>query len=212
REFECMNDEHTSCKTGQYTKDLSRKVISDHFGRNKACTRLIKSWPLFCRKHYQRATYNTAKWQVRKIELILRQFDIIEGQIPGTTYNVVLKKSEEQRLNTYSRKFTSNHGNADEAAAAVVPDEGKHFEAPINVLRELELDLGPNKSIHEVKGTVNLILDMLKKEETKQVPSIEFLPELDEEGRPTKGKTPKKARVSKKGAVKKTKASPKSKS
>jgi hypothetical protein len=36
------NDDYNECKTGQYTMDLSRKVISDHFGRNKACTRIIK--------------------------------------------------------------------------------------------------------------------------------------------------------------------------
>lgn len=42
REFVCMNDEYSKCRTGQYTLALSRKVISDHFGRNKACTRDLK--------------------------------------------------------------------------------------------------------------------------------------------------------------------------
>lgn len=40
REFVCMNDEYSKCRTGQYNLALSRKVISDHFGRNKACTRV----------------------------------------------------------------------------------------------------------------------------------------------------------------------------
>jgi hypothetical protein len=141
REFTCVNDEYTRCRTGQYTKDLSRKVISDHFGRNKACTRDITDWPLFCRKHYQRATYNKALWQIRKLNLILRQFNIINRQFPGTTYDIVLKKSEESRLNEYSRKIAAGLAAAD-AAAAVAPRPAKHFEAPIDVLRELDQYLG----------------------------------------------------------------------
>ena len=52
-------------------------------------------WPLFCRKHYQRATYNQKLWQSRKITLMLRQFNIIEAQFPGTKYIVAPKKTEE---------------------------------------------------------------------------------------------------------------------
>jgi hypothetical protein len=147
REFICMNDEHTRCMTGQYTKDLSRKVISDHFGRNKACTRDITDWPLFCRKHYQRATYNKKKWQIRKVQLILRQFDVIEKQFPGTTYDIAFKKSEEARLNSYSRSVAAGM-KQDDAMDKVAPKEGKHFEAPIDVLRELDQYVGTGKS-HE---------------------------------------------------------------
>ncbi|KAJ4295427.1 hypothetical protein N0V90_007439 [Kalmusia sp. IMI 367209] len=209
--FHCMNDEFEECRTGQTTMDLSRKVISDHFGRNKACTRLITEWPLFCRKHYQRATYNQKLWQTRKITLILRQFDIIEAQFPGTKYTVALKKSEEQRLNTFSRKVASGK-TEEEAADIVAPEKGKHFEAPVNVLREIEQlnYLGEDKTKDEVEQAVNTIKDMLDNEDTDQVPSIEFLPQLDTNGIPyeTRNKTPKnsttKARVSAKGGVKKS--------
>jgi hypothetical protein len=184
RGFICFNDEHTRCKTGQYTKDLSRKVISDHFGRNKACTRDITDWPLFCRKHYQRATYNKAKWQVRKINLILRQFDIIEKDFPGTTYDVALKKSEEARLNQFSRQVASGV-DKETAAEKVAPAAGKAFEAPIDVLRELDLSIGRGKTYDEAKLIVDMILQMLEEQETEQVPSIEFLPRI-----PGKVKTP----------------------
>lgn len=215
REFHCMNDEFAECMTGQYTTDLSRKVISDHFGRNKTCTRQITDWPLFCRKHYQRATYNTSLWQIRKVNLIDRQFDIIEDQIPGTKYKVSLKKSEEQRLNAYSRKIASGM-DVDDAEDAVAPIEGgKHFEAPIKVLRELEHELGDNKTQKQVKHTVKLISQMLENGETGQVPSIEFLPQLDKAGRPVAFSASKPApktrktqpRVSAKGAIQKASSS-----
>lgn len=208
-EFSCMNDEFEACRTGQTTKDLSRKVISDHFGRNKACTRLITDWPLFCRKHYQRATYNQKLWQSRKITLILRQFDIIESQFPGTMYTVALKKSEEQRLNTFSRKLAAGKTELEAAALVAPAEKAKYFEAPVNVLREIEQlnYLGENKTKAEAEATVNTISDMLESGDSSQVPSIEFLPQLDAHGNPyntvNHGKSLKKssARVSKKGAV-----------
>jgi hypothetical protein len=186
REFICKNDEQSRCITGQYTKELSRKVISDHFGRNKACTRDITDWPLFCRKHYQRATYNKQLWQIRKLNLIFRQFDVIEAQFPGTTYDIAFKKSEESRLNEYSRKIASGW-TEDAAAKAVAPAQGKHFEAPIEILRELDLDLGKNKTIDEVKEVAEKILKQITDEATLQVPAIEFLPNL-----PGKAASPKK--------------------
>jgi hypothetical protein len=204
--------------TGQYTKDLSRKVISDHFGRNKACTRDVTDWPLFCRKHYQRATYNKKKWQIRKVQLILRQFDVIEKEFPGTTYDIAFKKSEEARLNTYSRQVAAGIQQPD-AAKRVKPKEGKHFEAPIDVLRELDQWVGFDKTHNEVQKIVDVILQMLEDKETEQVPSIEFLPKLpgkvvSPKKTPAMTRTPKSpespkspktpSRLSNKGSVKKT--------
>ncbi|KAF2258005.1 hypothetical protein CC78DRAFT_549467 [Lojkania enalia] len=201
REFVCMNDEFSECRTGQYTLSLSRKVISNHFGRNKGCTRQIHDWPLFCRKHYQRATYKPDLWQRRKINLIARQLDVIENLHPGTTYDVSLKKSEMNRLNEYARKVSAGIP-AGEAEAAVAPDaEVKAFQAPISVLRELQLYLG-EKKLEDVKEIVALILDMLKKGETKEVPSIEFLPFFPGTRKATTKFTDKSS-VSKKGAIKK---------
>ncbi|KAJ4324340.1 hypothetical protein N0V94_001400 [Neodidymelliopsis sp. IMI 364377] len=209
REFTCMNDEYTKCRTGQYTLSLSRKVISDHFGRNKSCTRDLTSWPLFCRKHYQRATYNKSLWQLRKVTLILRQFDIIESQFPGTTYDITLKKSEEDRLNEFSRKIAAGV-STEAAAAAVKPVLGtKAFEAPIDVLRELDQYIGKGKTMQEVKDAMDVVGQMLHEKETEQVPAIEFLPLLP--GKRGAEKSPRKAsgkgvspRTSARGGVKKT--------
>lgn len=220
----CVNDPFTRCVTGQYTKELSRKVISDHFGRNKTCTRDILSWPLFCRKHYQRATYNKTAWQLRKIQLILQQFDHIDSQYPGTTYNIQFKKSEESRLNVYSRQVASGISNAD-AEKNVTPGAGNQFEAPIDVLRELDQWVGKGKTLAAVKQIVDVISQMLEERDTEAIPAIEFLPMLPGKvpktppkagaGKspttPKRGKTPKTpkspgtpSRVSAKGCVKKT--------
>jgi hypothetical protein len=205
REFVCQHDDHLECNTGQHTLDLSRKVISDHFGRNKACTRVIKDWPLFCRKHYQRATYGKHQWQTRKIALILRQLPIIEEQFPGTHYTVAFKKSEDDRLNVYSRLIASG---ADEQTAqnAIQPRNGKHFEAPIDCLRELNSYLGADKTMTEVAQIVTNINNMLEQKETEQVPSIEFLPQLLEDGTTwteTAGGSPRKGKAKAKSPVKK---------
>jgi hypothetical protein len=59
--------------------------------------------------------------------LIPRQFSIIEAQFPGTKYTVALKKSEEQRLNTCSRKLAAGRTEL-EAVAMVVPGEYSEVE------------------------------------------------------------------------------------
>lgn len=206
REFTCMNDEYTTCRTGQYTLALSRKVISDHFGRNKACTRDVTDWPLFCRKHYQRATYNKELWQIRKVKLILRQFSIIEAEYPGTLYDITLKKGEEDRLNEFSRKIGLGK-SPQEAAAAVEPRAGKTFEAPIDVLRELDQYIGKGKTKREVQDVMDVILQMLQGKETEQVPSIEFLPQLRGKTATPK-KSPAQARLTKPPAKSPSKGSP----
>lgn len=206
REFVCMNDEYSKCRTGQYTLALSRKVISDHFGRNKACTRDLTDWPLFCRKHYQRATYNKELWQVRKVKLILRQFDVIEAEFPGTTYDITLKKSEEDRINEFSRKIAQGM-SAEDAAAAVAPVSGKAFEAPIDVLRELDQYIGKGKTLSEVKDAMDVISQMLQEKETEAVPAIEFLPQLP--GKiATPKKSPAKSRLTKSPSKSPSKGSP----
>jgi hypothetical protein len=219
RGFICMNDESSRCLTGQYSQELSRKVISDHFGRNKACTREITDWPLFCRKHYQRATYNKSLWQIRKLDLIFRQFDVIEADFPGTTYTIALKKSEHDRLGEYCKKVMGGMSHED-AAELFKPTTGKHFEAPIEILREIYPDMGANRTIDEVKNVVEKIHQQITDGATDQVPSVEFLPNLrgvvgspkkaPKTPSPKKGSTAKTStskgtpgRLSAKGSVKK---------
>lgn len=218
REFVCMNDEFATCLTKQYKLELSRKVISDHFGRNKACTRYIVDWPLFCRKHYQRATYDKSKWQLRKINLILRQLDKIEEQFPGTTYGVQFKKSEESRLNQFTRHLAGNLGYQEaKQRVAASNTNGKNYESPIDILLELDQYAGTAKTKEEVADIVDVIKQMLEEKEVEQVPSIEFLPQIPsylltpspkkKKSITTTPKTPKTpktpSRISGKGSIKK---------
>ncbi|ORY14686.1 hypothetical protein BCR34DRAFT_458084, partial [Clohesyomyces aquaticus] len=211
REFTCLNDEYSECRTGQYTMALSRKVISNHFGRNKACTRTITSWPLFCRKHYQRATYRPDQWQKRKIFLIERQLNIIEREFPGTKYEIALKKSEADRLNEFTRLHSNGMPKLDALALFPVPEKSKAFHAPMAVLDELSYYIGKNRSVFEVKTCVSLILDFLRKGDCKEVPAIEFLPHFPQngggkgkgKGKAAADKTGSGPRTSPKGAVKK---------
>ena len=176
RDFVCCNSDDVWCVSGQYEHRLSRKTISDHFGRNKSCTRNIQAWPLMCRKHYQRATYREKQWQIRKCYLIAMQFDRIEASNPGTLYKVSLKRSELQRLNQFARAQVN--GLQHQPAAS---DKVTAFEAPIPVLQQLDHRLGDNRDLFHVKQTVALIKDMLEQGETSQVPSIEFLPQFPEQ-------------------------------
>ena len=95
------------------------------------------------------------------------------------------------------------------ASKNVAPVRSKHYEAPIDVLRELDQWLGRGKSSKEVQDIVDIILQMLEGQECEQVPAIEFLPQLPGKTASSK-KTPTKAstvkppsRVSNKGSVKK---------
>ncbi|KAH8730899.1 hypothetical protein GQ44DRAFT_606187 [Phaeosphaeriaceae sp. PMI808] len=200
REFICQNDNTKRCVTGQYEMKYSRKVISDHFGRNKACTRHIKDWPLFCRKHYQRATYDKPSWQKRKLDLIFRQFEVIETQFPGTTYQILFKKSENERINEYVRKVATAESEFKrtgdekelkkqlaEIAKAYAPVSTKTFEAPIEILQLLDNHVGKGKTKDEARDVVQFLFDEINEGRIEQVPSIEFLPSV-----PGKMDTPKK--------------------
>ncbi|OCL06919.1 hypothetical protein AOQ84DRAFT_247457, partial [Glonium stellatum] len=177
REFICAYNDASPCTTGQYTLNVSRKTISDHFGRNKGCTRAIRKWPLFCRKHYQRITYHRALWQARKLELIDDQLDTIERQYPGIIYKIQLKKSEEKRLADFARA-TAFADHLDSRSLNTPTRKSKSFEAPIQVLQQLNSFLGDQKTKRDCKDTLAILRNMLNNGETKEIPSIEFLPQI----------------------------------
>lgn len=131
---------------------------------------------------------------------------MIEAEFPGTTYDITLKKSEEERINEFSRKIAQGL-SAEDAAATVAPVPGKSFEAPIDVLRELDQYIGKGKTLSEVKDTMDVIFQMLQAKETDQVPSIEFLPQLPGKVATPK-KSPAKSRLPKSPSKSPTKGSP----
>jgi hypothetical protein len=175
REFICRGNAPFRCYTGQYTKELSRKVISNYFGRNKACTRNITEWPLFCRKHYQRASYNKKVWQTRKLKLIVQQLNMIEKKHPGTTYNIQVKKSEQRLLEMCARP-TSFDISENGVEKSIVQSEWESLE--LSTIHEFYTLLGDKKSFADAQNVAERILGKLKDGTMKQLPSIEFLPRL----------------------------------
>lgn len=101
----------------------------------------------------------------------------------GIRYTVGLKRSEEIRLNTFSRKVARGM-TVQDAEDAMAPGSGKAFEAPIGLLSKLEDSLGQNKTMQEVKATLNVILADISSNAVEKIPCIEFLPQLDKDGQP----------------------------
>ncbi|RMZ70968.1 hypothetical protein GMOD_00008638 [Pyrenophora seminiperda CCB06] len=54
-------------------------------------------------------------------------------------------------------------------SSSTAPVVGKHFEAPIDILRELDQWLGRAKTYKDVKKVVDVILQMLEEKECEQV-------------------------------------------
>ncbi|PVI05502.1 hypothetical protein DM02DRAFT_650516 [Periconia macrospinosa] len=64
-------------------------------------------------------------------------------------------------------------------------DNGESFEAPIKILKKLAKAkrFGKNKTIDEVKETVEVLAQMLEDDLMTHVPAIEFLPQLKDNGK-----------------------------
>ncbi|KAF2493170.1 hypothetical protein BU16DRAFT_73194 [Lophium mytilinum] len=200
REFECVFNPKGQCNTGQYTMDLARKTISHHFGRNKACTRAIKGWPMYCRKHYQRGCYGKHQWQMTKIDLIKHMFKKIESQYPGIEYTIAMKKSEEKRINEYAREQAFPNAKEYKWAdtPSCIPTKGEAQEAPMSLLIKLQGRMGPDRDMKFCRETVNIIKKEIEADTTDklELPNIEFLPQIPVLRSP-------KSRVTAKGGIQK---------
>ena len=83
------------------TESPERKVTSHFFGRNKKCTRQIPDtvWLWFCRKHYQRSRYrNRVRFSKLQLDAVRRQVERLEVWGGVTRWEIILKKSEKERL------------------------------------------------------------------------------------------------------------------
>ena len=170
REFTCQIE--TGCNQTQYLLSQSRKCISDHFGRNKKCTRAIADPIIWCRSCYQRKSYQPG-WPGRKINLIREQLRRIEIQEPGVNYVVVIKHSEQERLNKF------NNGNAVDEPVRNPHD--KSYRAPITVLQHIYTNwVGPGvQTLAEIITLVDYVASLWnddpKLRQIDDVPSFELL-------------------------------------
>jgi hypothetical protein len=196
------------CRTMQVDALDSRLCVSDFFGRNKSSTRLIKSPLTWCRKHYQRFSYQAKSWQGTKLFLIQEQLERIDCDDPGTTYNIKLKKSELKRL--------SEANNGDRVAVAGRPL--KKDEAPIDSLQYIyDNILGDDKTKQDCEGFLRWCSQERAKGTFDIIPRVEMVPNLSDDASEedsedeimtdvtpvTKVTIKKASRISQKGAIKK---------
>jgi hypothetical protein len=174
-EFRCAFPQ--GCDQWQKEIGASRKCVSDYFGRNKKCTKIIP-FQRWCRSHYQRTSYKPDKpdkkrlrsWAKIKTRMIRDTFDIVDDMEPGVLYTVVLKKGEQTRLNNYV------HQKEQPAKT-----KGKTYQAPMNVLQRIHRDfVGTHRARADLEELVDYIDDLLDDEDVDDVPHFEMLPEFSE--------------------------------
>ncbi|KAF2840062.1 hypothetical protein M501DRAFT_1030330 [Patellaria atrata CBS 101060] len=169
REFKCMiNPNSYGCNTGQWKKSESRKAISDIFGRNKSQTQDIEDCCiLFCRKHYQRASYEP-NWQKRKCQLVIQQLDLIENAHPGTVYDIELRKNEKNEVLEFWKKDGEQKADQENLKTTARPKADKATEDMRDDAAKDKKSLGTNVTAGN-KGRHGLDLDF-KSQEKKKVP------------------------------------------
>ncbi|KAL1393119.1 hypothetical protein HDK64DRAFT_304266 [Phyllosticta capitalensis] len=176
REFTCVFG--NPCMLGQYTWELSRKMVSDYFGRNKKATALIEGrWIMSCRKHYQRHSYQES-WPYNKADIIRQQLERIEDIEPGMHWQIKLKNSEEKRLTQYL-KSCSNSGAAPDwtsPATTSIPDDKK--QSSLAVLHGLSGFCGSNRSKQDCDNIITAAKAALDSGRATHFPLFEMVPQF----------------------------------
>ncbi|POR38638.1 Uncharacterized protein TPAR_01155 [Tolypocladium paradoxum] len=168
-----------NCDTGSQL----RKAISHLFGRNKSCTLKIPKevWVYYCRKHYQRIRYRNARtypsnqMELVKVQIIRLQAWSEDNKAKGKgpyikQWTLSLRKREQNRLE--NGKGMLDEGDDDHMAAqggSAVPDwiiqllgDGYTTEKMLDIAERLHQEIA--------EGSLS------------QVPEIEFLPDIVDDG------------------------------
>ncbi|KAK7522362.1 hypothetical protein IWZ03DRAFT_342785 [Phyllosticta citriasiana] len=188
REFECTYG--NPCKLGQYTKDLSRKMVSDYFGRNKKATAMIEGkWIVSCRKHYQRLSYQES-WPSMKANIVRSQLAEIEAIEPGMPWQIKLKNSEEKRLTRYLHACAQSGTVPDWTAPAsvCVPDDKK--QSSLAVLHSLSAFCGANKTRKDCDDAITAATAALSAGRATHFPLFEMIPQFSALGKRKRSDSP----------------------
>ncbi|KAK8175989.1 hypothetical protein IWX90DRAFT_128551 [Phyllosticta citrichinensis] len=179
REFECTYG--NPCMLGQYTVNLSRKMVSDYFGRNKKATAMIEGkWIMSCRKHYQRLSYQES-WPFTKADIVQSQLVEINQIEPNMTWEIKLKNSEEKRLTDYLHDCSQN-GSApvwSSPTATFIPDgtNGKK-QSSLAVLHSLHGFCGKAKTTQDCRDIIAAATAALHSGKAVQFPLFEMIPQF----------------------------------
>ena len=155
-------------------KSEDRKVVSQFFGRNKACTRAIPDhlYGNYCRKHYQRTKYRAKHFAIIQMDLVRKALDKMQAWGGITEFEFALRLR--------ARKLIENQDNyqraCDEATAARRPLPPPHPDIEVESKeRFLVKYLGKHKSFDDMFVIIDIIEEHI--EEYKcNAPEIEILP------------------------------------
>lgn len=173
----CMFVEN--CNTGSQL----RKAISHLFGRNKNCTQRIPKhvWVYYCRKHYQRVRYRNAKtYPLTQMELVKVQIHrlqawSVKNQTDGhgsfiESWEFSLRKREQKRL------------DGENVPADDSDDENAGGSGSTGVPHWIVQRLGKGYRTEQILEIVDRLYADLDSGRLTQVPEVEFLPNIVEEG------------------------------
>jgi hypothetical protein len=173
----CMFVEN--CNTGSQL----RKAISHLFGRNKNCTQRIPKhvWVYYCRKHYQRVRYRNAKtYPLTQMELVKVQVHRLQAWSEKNrseghgsfieSWEFSLRKREQKRLD-------SEAGPGDDSE-----DENGGGSGGSGVPSWIVDGLGKGYRTEQILDIVDRLYAELDQGRLTQVPEVEFLPNIVEEG------------------------------
>jgi hypothetical protein len=163
---------------------MSRKCISDFFGRNKRCTRLIAQPITWCRAHYQQKGYYKEGWNYARLELILQQLIRIQNQQRNITYTIVPIKGEAERALSFLQD------DCDIPQKETTHKRGQHYRAPRwALMRIFARYIGEKQTFNVVLAFLQWAQEHMQAGHLRRIPQVEFLPEFAElfEGNNPKG-------------------------
>ena len=155
-------------------KSEDRKVVSQFFGRNKACTRAIPDhlYGNYCRKHYQRTKYRAQHFGVIQMDLVRKALEKMQDWGGITEFEFALRLR--------ARKLIENQDNhqraCEEAQATRRPLPPPHPDTDVESKeRFLVPYLGKHKSFDDMFDIVDMIEEHIE-EHKCNAPEIEILP------------------------------------
>ena len=155
-------------------KSEDRKVVSQFFGRNKACTRAIPDhlYGNYCRKHYQRTKYRAKHFGVIQMDLVRKALDKMQAWGGITEFEFALRLR--------ARKLIENQDNyyraCEQARAARRPLPPPHPDMDLESKeRFLVPYLGKHKSFDDMFDIIDMIEEHIE-EHKCDAPEIEILP------------------------------------
>lgn len=172
-----QNSNNNSQRSGVCSEDEpapTRKIVSQFFGRNKACTKLLEDhvWVIMCRKHYQRTKYRLDD-DYPDIQAELCELDLLKFKI----------------WSSLNEANVDGNGNPQGPVIAYWNVESRKTpSSPITGWVKDVVESGRHYTTDEVIEIMFRIRVELLTEERKLIPDIELLPTYRGDNKPDASK------------------------